>query len=122
MKIAIVGAGAIGGYLGGWLGAAGAEGTLIARGPNLAAVRRNGMRVIGEDGAEVTAKGAAFDKMRDAGVQDVVLLTVKAHQVAAVAADLKHLCNDDTTIVTMQNGIPWWYFQKHAGEHDGAPV
>lgn len=123
MKIAIVGAGAIGGYLGGWLAAAGEEVTLIARGANLEAIRSRGMRVIGEDGAEVTAKSArALESMSEAGKQDVVLLTVKAHQVAAVAADLQHLCHEQTTIVTMQNGIPWWYFLKHGGEYDGRPV
>ncbi len=122
MKIAVVGAGAIGGYLGGWLAAVGEDVTYIARGANLDAVRGNGMRVIGEDGAEVIGKGRAVAKMRDAGTQDVVLLTVKAHQVAAVAGELRSLTKDDTTIVTMQNGIPWWYFHKHGGEHEGRPV
>jgi 2-dehydropantoate 2-reductase len=60
--------------------------------------------------------------MREAGPQDVVLLTVKAHQVTPIAADLQHLCHDTTTIVTMQNGIPWWYFQRHGGSYDGTPV
>jgi 2-dehydropantoate 2-reductase len=123
MRIAVVGAGAIGGYLGGWLSAAGDDVTFIARGANLDAIAANGMRVIGEDGVEVTSKGArAVRTMRDAGPQDAVLLTVKAHQVAAVAADLSALMSDDTTIVTMQNGIPWWYFHKHGGEFDGRPV
>ena len=123
MRIAVVGAGAIGGYLGGWLSAAGEDVTFIARGANLDAIAANGMRVIGEDGAEATSKGArAVRTMRDAGPQDAVLLTVKAHQVAAVAADLSALMSDDTTIVTMQNGIPWWYFHKHGGEFDGRPV
>jgi 2-dehydropantoate 2-reductase len=123
LKIAVVGAGAIGGYLGGWLSAAGEDVTFIARGANLEAIRAKGMRVIGEDGAEVISKNArAFERARDAGKQDVVLLTVKAHQVAAVAEDLKHLCHDETSIVTMQNGIPWWYFHKHGGEYEGKPV
>lgn len=123
MKIALVGAGAIGGYLGGWLAAAGEEVTFIARGANLEAIRSQGMRVGGEDGTEVTAKGAlACERMSDAGPQDFVLLTVKAHQVAAVAVDLRHLCHEQTAIVTMQNGIPWWYFHKHGGEFDGRPV
>ena len=123
MKIAIVGAGAIGGYLGGWLAAAGEEVTFIARGANLEAIRARGMRVIGEDGKEVIAKGAlAVEDMSAAGAQDVVLLTVKAHQVGAIAGELRHLCHDDTAIVTMQNGIPWWYFHKHGGEYEGTPV
>ena len=123
MKFAVVGAGAIGGYLGGWLAAAGEEVTFIARGANLTAIRANGMRVIGERGEEVTARGVqATERMSDAGPQDVVLLTVKAHQVAAVAADLTHLCHADTAIVTMQNGIPWWYFHRHGGEFEGRGV
>jgi 2-dehydropantoate 2-reductase len=123
MKIGVVGAGAIGGYLGGWLAAAGEEVTFIARGANLQAIRSRGMRVIGEDGADVVAKGAlASERMSEAGAQDLVLLTVKAHQVAAVAGDLEHLCHDETAIVTMQNGIPWWYFHKHGGEYDGRQV
>jgi len=107
VKIAVVGAGAIGGYVGGWLAAAGEEVTFIARGANLAAIKQNGMRVIGEDGAEVVARAAAYDKTKDAGPQDVVILAVKAHQVGAIAADVAALCNDETAIVTMQNGIPW---------------
>ena len=122
MKIAVVGAGAIGGYVGGWLAAAGEDVTFIARGANLDAIRRDGMRVVGEDGSMVTARTAAYDRMRDAGVQHVVILAVKAHQVAAVAEDLAALCNDSTAIVTMQNGIPWWYFYKHGGEYENTSV
>ena len=123
MKIAIVGAGAIGGYLGGWLSAAGDDVTFIARGANLDAIRRRGMRVTGEDGKDVTTTTArACERMSEAGPQDVVLLTVKAHQVAAVAGELRHLLHDTTAIVTMQNGIPWWYFHKHGGQHEGKAV
>lgn len=122
MKVAVVGAGAIGGYLGGLLAAAGEEVTYIARGPNLEAIRAGGMRVTLEDGSEVTGKGAAVSSMKEAGPHDVVLLTVKAHQVTPIAAELRHLCGADTTIVTMQNGIPWWYFQRHGGPYDGTPV
>ena len=123
MKIAVVGAGAIGGYLGARLSAAGEDVTFIARGANLAAVQRNGMRVIGEDGAELRSTGArAVEKPADAGAQDVVLLTVKAHQVTAVAPELVHLCNAGTAIVTMQNGIPWWYFHAHGGPYEDTPV
>ena len=123
MKIAVVGAGAIGGYLGGWLAASGEDVTFIARGKNLEAIRARGMRVIGEDRPEVQSTGVkAFEPMQDAGTHDAVLLSVKAHQVAAVAADLKHLCHKETVIVTMQNGIPWWYFQKQGGEFDGRAV
>ncbi|HXV85812.1 MAG TPA: 2-dehydropantoate 2-reductase [Gemmatimonadales bacterium] len=122
MKIAVVGAGAIGGYLGALLANAGEDVTFIARGANLDAIRRSGMRVTLEDGKEVTGRGAATSSMKDAGPHDVILLTVKAHQVGAVAPDLHHLCHADTAVVTMQNGIPWWYFYRHGGEHDGTPV
>ena len=123
MKIAVVGAGSIGGYLGGYLAAAGDDVTFIARGANLDAIRAHGMKVSAEDGKEIVAKNVrAFSKMSEAGAQDAVLLTVKAHQVGAVAGDLHHLCDADTSIVTMQNGIPWWYFQKHGGPHEGAAV
>lgn len=122
MKIAVVGAGAIGGYLGALLAAAGEEVTFIARGPNLEAIRRSGMKVTLEDGRQVIGRGAASGSMGDAGPHDVVLLTVKAHQLAAVAPELGHLCDERTSIVTMQNGIPWWYFQRHGGEHQGKPV
>ena len=123
MKIAVVGAGAIGGYLGARLSAAGEDVTFIARGANLEAIRKNGLKLIEEDGTEIRTTGArAFEKMSDAGPQDFVLLTVKAHQVAAIAPDLHHLCDAQTAIVTMQNGIPWWYFHKHGGELEGHPV
>ena len=120
MKIAVVGAGAIGGYLGGLLAAAGEEVTFIAR-SNREAIARDGMKVFLEDGREVVGRGAA-GSMAEAGPQDVVLLTVKAHQVTPIAPELHHLCHAATTIVTMQNGIPWWYFQKHGGPYDGTPV
>jgi 2-dehydropantoate 2-reductase len=123
MRIAIVGAGAIGGYLGAKLAAAGEDVTFIARGANLDAIRRQGMKLILEDGSEVLATGArACGKMNEAGEQDVVLLTVKAHQVAALAPELGGLFHEQTSIVTMQNGIPWWYFQKHGGPFEGKPV
>jgi 2-dehydropantoate 2-reductase len=120
MKIAIVGAGAIGGYLGARLAASGEDVTFIARGPNLAAIQANGMRLRLEDGTEIHARDVrAFEKMAEAGKQDFVLLTLKAHQVGAIAADLAHLCHETTAIVTMQNGIPWWYFHKLGGPLEG---
>lgn len=110
MRIAIVGAGAIGGYLGARLALAGEEVTFIARGTNLAALRARGLRLIEEDGSERVAGGVrAVQDMAQAGAQDYVLLALKAHQVAAVAADVRHLLASQTTVVTMQNGIPWWY-------------
>jgi 2-dehydropantoate 2-reductase len=123
MRIAVVGAGAIGGYLGARLSLAGDDVTFIARGPNLAAIQMGGMKLIEEDGSEArTTTARAVERMSDAGLHDAVLLTVKAHQVAAVAPELHHLCHAETVIVTMQNGIPWWYFHRHGGEYEGHPV
>jgi 2-dehydropantoate 2-reductase len=123
MKIAIVGAGAIGGYLGARLSAAGEDVTFIARGANLAAIRAAGLRLIDEHGTETrTINARAVEKAAEAGPHDAVLLTVKAHQVAPIAAELQHLCHRDTVIVTMQNGIPFWYFHKHGGPLEGTPV
>jgi 2-dehydropantoate 2-reductase len=123
VKIAIVGAGAIGGLLGVRLALDGQDVTFVARGANLAAIRAGGMKLVSETGAEDHATAvAAVERPEDAGPHDVVLLTVKAHQVATLAASLRYLCHDDTAIVTMQNGIPWWYFHNHGGEHEGRPV
>ena len=121
VKIAVVGAGAIGGYVGGLLSAAGEDVTFIARGANLDAIRRRGMKVVLEDGTEVDASecDARTSGPSDAGPQDVVFLTVKAHQVTPIAPELHHLCHETTSIVTMQNGIPWWYFQRLGGPYDG---
>jgi 2-dehydropantoate 2-reductase len=80
------------------------------------------MRVIGEDGAEVVARASVCDKTAEAGAHDFIVLAVKAHQVAAIAKDIGALCHDETAIVTMQNGIPWWYFHKHGGAYEGTPV
>src|SRR4029077_18205859 len=111
------------GYLGALLAAAGEEVTFIARGPNLEAIRLHGMRVTLEDGREVTARGArATASLVEAGPHDVVLLTVKAHQVTAIAHDLARLFHERSSLVTMQTGIPWWYVQRHGGEHEGKPV
>ena len=111
MSIAIVGAGAIGGQLGVKLAAIGERVTFIARGANLDAISANGMRLIEEDGSQIHARDvAATQSMREAGVHDFVLLTVKAHQVGPIAADLRNLIGPDTAVVTLQNGIPWWYF------------
>jgi 2-dehydropantoate 2-reductase len=123
VKIAIVGAGAIGGYLGARLSFAGEEVTFIARRANLAAIREKGLLLIEENGEERrTTTARAFEKTSDAGPHDTILLAVKAHQVTAIAPSLAHLCHDETTIVTMQNGIPWWYFHELAGPYEGRAV
>ncbi len=123
MKIAVVGAGAIGGYLGARLARAGEDVTFIARNKNLEAISANGFRLILEDGSEEhTPNVRAVQKMAEAGAQDVVLLTVKAHQVRDVLPDLRALFGPQTMVVTMINGIPWWYFHKLPGAHEGRAV
>ena len=123
MKFCIVGAGAIGGMLGVKLALGGHDVTLILRGANLEAVRQNGLTLIEENGNELLAKPVkATANISEAGVQDVVILGLKAHQVAAVAADLPQLMHSATRVVTMQNGIPWWYFYKLAGNYTDIPL
>ena len=120
MKIAVVGAGAIGGYLGAKLAIAGEEVTFIARNRNLEAINARGFRLILEDGSEQHAPTArAVQHMADAGPQDAVLLTLKAHQVRDVLPGLRELFGPQTMVVTMINGIPWWYFHKLGGEYEG---
>ena len=120
MKIAVVGAGAIGGLLGAKLSLAGEDVTFIARNKNLAAINARGFRLILEDGSEQHAPAVrAVQQMAEAGPQDAVLLTLKAHQVRDVLPELRALFGPQTMVVTMINGVPWWYFHKLAGRHEG---
>ena len=96
--------------------------TVIIRGANLAAVKARGLTLIEAGTEHVVNNLVATDKMGEAGVQDLVILAMKAHQVTPVANQLAPLLGPDTTIVTMQNGIPWWYFQKQGGEFDGRRI
>lgn len=120
MKIATVGAGAIGGLLGARLSLAGEEVTFIARRKNLEAINARGFRLIEADGTERCASAVrAVERMADAGPQDAVLLAVKAHQVADLLPELRALFGPATIVVTMINGVPWWYFQRLAGPYEG---
>ena len=123
MKIAIVGAGAIGGFVGGQLAHAGEDVTFIARGATLEALKTRGIRVIMSDGSEKAApRVKATADYSAAGPQDVVVLAMKAHQLEAVAADVPKLLGPGTVVVPMQNGIPFWYFHKHGGALEGSAV
>jgi 2-dehydropantoate 2-reductase len=122
MKIAIVGAGAIGGYLGVKLAQSGVDVTFVARGENLKAIKANGMRLISDDGSEIHASTVKAISMDEATPHDYVFLTMKSHQVAPVANDVQRLCGTDSAIVTMQNGVPWWYFYQLAGEFKGTQL
>ena len=120
MKYAVVGAGAIGGYLGAKLALAGEDVTFIARNRNLAAINSQGMQLLMPDGSTQHASAVrAVEDPAHAGVQDVVLLTTKAHQVRELLPGLRALFGPQTVVVTMINGIPWWYFQKLGGVYDG---
>ena len=123
MKIAVIGAGAIGGLVGAKLALAGVDVTFIARGANLEAIRRNGFTLIAADGApQVVRNVTATNDYAAAGPQDIVILAMKAHQVEAVAADVHQLFGPETVVVTMQNGIPFWYFHRHGGRFEGNAV
>jgi len=122
MRIAVVGAGSIGGFLGARLALAGEDVTFVARGANLKAIAQSGFTLIEEDGREHHAPSVKAVAIADAAPVDVVLLALKAHQVATLAPDLPRLFGPNTSVVTLQNGVPWWYCYKLGGPYDGLPV
>ena len=116
----MVGAGAIGGMMAARVAAAGHAVSVVARGEHLDAIRRDGLRLVEVDGSTThAAEVAASDDFAALGAHDTVILALKAHQIAAVAHQLGGLCHDDTMVVPVQNGIGWWYFERHGGPHDG---
>jgi 2-dehydropantoate 2-reductase len=121
MKICIYGAGAIGGYLGVQLMRAGADISLVARGPHLAAMRANGLKLLVGDEAHVVHPRCT-DNPAELGVQDVVIICLKAHSIPAVIDQMQPLLGERTRIVTAVNGIPYWYFYKHGGAYEGSTL
>ncbi|ALS62781.1 2-dehydropantoate 2-reductase [Pandoraea norimbergensis] len=121
MKICIYGAGAIGGYLGVQLARAGADVSLVARGPHLAAMREHGLKLL-IDGEERVAQLRCTDDPRELGPQDYVIIALKAHSVPAVLDAMQPLIGPDTAVVTAVNGIPYWYFYKHGGALEGSTL
>ncbi len=120
MKICVIGAGAIGGLMGAKFALAGEEVTLVDQGAHLAAIKKDGLKLIWQDGSEHLVKDlSATDRLAEAGAQDLVILAVKAHYLDSVAPEVPGLLGPETAIVTVQNGLPWWYFHKHGGPHDG---
>ncbi|OUT97459.1 MAG: hypothetical protein CBC01_06350 [Betaproteobacteria bacterium TMED41] len=111
MKICIVGAGSIGGVIASRLHRKG-DVTAVLRGENLEAVKKNGYQIVGDRGTTTTAKVKATDNLKIIGKQDLIILSVKAHQIKEIVNDLEHIIHNQSIIVTMQNGIPWWYFKK----------
>ena len=121
MKICIFGAGAIGGFMGVKLAQVGADVSLVARGPHLEAMKKNGLRLI-EKESDVTVPVRASDKPDDLGFQDYLIITLKAHSVPSIVDKLGPLVNKKTTVVSGVNGIPWWYFYKIGGELEGTKL
>jgi 2-dehydropantoate 2-reductase len=118
VRFVIAGAGAVGGYIGAKLTRAGADVVLFARGPHLHAMQTRGLRVTSAEGGFEVRPQVTGD-LATIGTADVVFLGVKAHGLPALAPTLKSLLGPDTSVVSTQNGIPWWYFQNYGGELDG---
>ena len=118
MNITVIGAGAIGGHIAARLAAAGESVSVVARGEHLKAIRERGL-MLKEGGEEIVARVEATDRIAEVGRPDLVVLGVKAHQLAPIAADVASILTPETMVLTTQNGIPWWYFFKHGGPYEG---
>ncbi|MEM5385011.1 2-dehydropantoate 2-reductase [Paraburkholderia phymatum] len=121
MKICVYGAGAIGAYVGAQLALAGADVSFVARGPHLAAMQRNGVRLLIDDTERLVNVRCSSDP-RELGPQDYVIIALKAHSVPGVVDAIQPLLGPNTAIVTAVNGIPYWYFYKHGGEFAGTTL
>ncbi|MGH6984775.1 MAG: 2-dehydropantoate 2-reductase [Stellaceae bacterium] len=119
MRICVVGAGAIGGLIAAKLALAGNPVTVVDIGVHLAAIKANGIKLEWENGKTEIAKVKAVDKIADAGKQDLVILAVKAHHLEEAVRDIDPMLDAGTVILTVQNGLPWWYFQRLGGKYDG---
>ena len=120
MKMCVIGAGAIGGLMGAKLAVAGEEITFIEReGPHLAAINKNGLKLLMHDGEELIVRDfRAIADMDKAGTQDIVIIAVKAHQIPLIATKMGALFEPTTVVITIQNGLPWWVFMlDEAGKH-----
>ncbi|MFO1363657.1 MAG: 2-dehydropantoate 2-reductase [Burkholderiales bacterium] len=118
MKVCIYGAGAIGGFIGARLGAAGHDASAVARGATLAALRRHGLRLV-QGGATIVARVAAEEDPARLGAQDLVVVAVKGPALAAVAARIGPLLGPDTMVLVAMNGVPWWFFDGLPGPYAG---
>jgi 2-dehydropantoate 2-reductase len=118
VRICVFGAGAVGGYLAGYLAHGGADVSIVARGAHLAAIRENGL-LVEVDGNVIHTRTRASDDPATLGPQDAVLVTVKAPALPAVAGTIAPLLGPDTPVAFITNGIPWWYFMAHGGPMDG---
>lgn len=118
MKYLFVGAGAVGAYMGSRMARAGYDVTLHARGPHLEAMRKHGVRVISSDD-DFVVQPKVVSAPGEGGPYDVVFLCVKAHGLPSLAGQLAPALKPETTVVSTQNGIPWWYFQAAGGSLAG---
>jgi 2-dehydropantoate 2-reductase len=121
MKICIYGAGAIGGYLGVKLKQAGADVSLVARGAHLAAMQTSGLKLITGDDVQVVRPRCTHNPA-ELGIQDVVIICLKAHSITGVIAQMQPLLGPHTRIVTAVNGVPYWYFYRHGGRYEGSTL
>ena len=119
MRVCVIGAGAIGGLVATKLHLAGEHVSVIDKGATLVAIRNRGLRLKWRDGTTYEAKVDAYGRAAKAGKQDLVILAVKAYDLEHVAHHITHLFHRDTMVMTLQNGIPWWYFRKIGGALDG---
>jgi 2-dehydropantoate 2-reductase len=119
VRVCIVGAGAIGGLLGVRFAVAGHQVSVLARGDSLTAIRTNGLTLVEADGSVTIATVEAVDDLGALGPQDVVVMALKAHQITAIADRLDAVYHDGTVVVPVQNGVPWWFFQKFPGSFEG---
>ncbi|MBC7779135.1 MAG: 2-dehydropantoate 2-reductase [Proteobacteria bacterium] len=123
MRVCVVGAGSIGGMVAVRMAAAGIPVTVVARGAHLQAIRAHGLRLINADGTEQVAHDMrSTERLRECGPHEVVILAVKATQLAEMACDVPSLLTDDGVVLPMQNGIPWWYFHRHGGPLAGQMI
>ena len=118
MKVCIYGAGSVGGFIGTKLAAAGHDVSAVARGATLKALREHGLRVQSE-GVLLTEKVQATDDPAELGVQDLVIVAVKATALTDVARRIAPLIGPDTMVMTAMNGISWWFFDGFGGEFAG---
>lgn len=118
MRVLIAGAGAIGGYIGGCLARAGEDVTLFARGAHLRAMQANGLRIRNAD-SEFVVHPRIISSLAECGPVDVIFLGVKAHSLTQLAPEIKPLIGENTTVISTQNGVPWWYFQFDSSEFAG---
>ena len=114
MKICIVGAGAIGGYLGVKLIKAGFDVSLVARGAHLEAMSKNGLTLI-EDEKEISCFPKCTDSMEKLSKMDFIFITLKAYSIPGMVKEIIKMFKKNTSIITAYNGMPWWYFFNYGG-------